>query len=51
MYHVFVGFTLLSYVDIVTAGNGGFRGYISSMNKASDGRYGAAIVGHLGKIE
>ena len=46
----FVGFTLLTYVNIVSAAGPSFLGYISSMKLSSDGRNGAAIVGYLNNI-
>ena len=46
----FVGFTLLAYVNIVSAAGPSFLGYISSMKLSSDRRNGAAIVGYLNNI-
>ena len=37
------GFTLLAYVNIVSASGGNFLGNISSMKSASDGKYGAGL--------
>ena len=48
-YVLFVGFTLLAYVNIDSASGGAFRSYISSMAFGNN-RYGAAFYGYEGKL-